>query len=173
MWRAICAEPEFNSGPASYYFVPRFRLPHSNSHIPIMSEHANRRISNKWKAILVRDDAGVERLNMLLDQGWYLESIELPDLPYLIFAMTSEDLGEPAGNRPAVQSRRRSDPLVLVLTRGGRHCRQRGMILQPDEQGYVDLGTLSTGVHQELGRVHAQAIFGMENGNCLAIVEWK
>lgn len=138
-----------------------------------MSEHGNRSFGDKWKAILVRDDAGVERLNALFDQGWYLESIELPDLPYLIFPMTPEDLGEPAGHKPPVQSRRRSDPLVLVLTRGSRPVRQRGMILQPDENGYVDLGTLMGRLKPERRFVRSQAIFGMENGNCLAIVEWK
>lgn len=138
-----------------------------------MSEHANRSIGSKWKAILVRDDAGVDRLNALFEQGWFLESIELPDLPYLIFPMTPEDLGEPPSNRPAVQSRRRSDPLVLVLTRDGRPRRQRGMILQPDEQGYVDLGALISRLRPEQRLVRSQAIFGMENGNCLAIVEWK
>jgi|GEM_PF-2873877 len=127
----------------------------------------------EWRVILVRDEAGVDRLNALFDQGWFLEPIDLPGLPYLIFPVTHDDLGEPSRcDRPA-NTRRRTDPLVLVLTRTGRRQRQRGLVLRPDERGYVDLGVLKDQVKEEGGMARVDTIFGMEDGGCLAIVEWR
>ena len=128
-----------------------------------------------WRAILIRDDADVDHLNVLLSKGWDLELIELEGLPFLALPIAPEDFGapcdNPGANRPAG---RHPDalPLVLILTRRGKRRRQRGMVMTPDVQGYFDLAELDQRLRGYEGTVHGHAFFRMANGNRFVLVDW-
>ncbi len=128
-----------------------------------------------WRAILIRDDAGVEHLNALLEKGWYMELIELEGLPYLALPIAPEDFGAPLDDpgEPGQAGRHPNAlPLVLILTRQGKRRRQKGMIMTLDLQGYFDLAELDERLKDQPGTIYGRAFFRMENGNRLVIVDW-
>jgi hypothetical protein len=127
----------------------------------------------KWRPVIVRDALSVKALNTLFRKGWYLMDLEMDDLPYLAFQISTE------GERP--QKKRRpgelipyplgiDQTLILILTKGNIH-RQRAVLLEPDERGYRDIRRHE----EELARVAAGwepiQMFSMENRCSLAILE--
>ena len=142
-------------------------------HIHTFPDRGRRPDPEKWRPVIIRDAPGVKALNALFRKGWYLIDLEMDDLPYLAFMVSTE------GERPQKKARPGSlvpiftasdKSLLLILTKGNIH-RQRAILLEPDEKGYRDFSRHDEQIAQVAEGWNTFQIFSLENRCHLAILE--
>lgn len=133
-----------------------------------------RLLDPRWRAVLLRDQESVGYLNRLFRRGWYLMEINADGISHLLFQVPVEPLKfiEPTNEHQSITAYESEYFFVIVLRKGTVRDRQRAVLTQRDEKGYVDLGIgESEGISIQEGAWRSLMVIGLGPVGVVSILE--
>jgi hypothetical protein len=128
----------------------------------------------QWYPVFVRDESSVGELNTLFENGWFLNTYDLKDLPFLGFevplsSIVAPFVGDGATRGPGGQR----NVLMLMLERGPLGGRQMALEVRPNASGYRDLEFFEKILRRETDEWAIMGYLAISKTFMLAIIERK
>jgi hypothetical protein len=131
-------------------------------------------MTKQWYPVFVRDESSVGELNALFEDGWFLNTYDLKDLPFLGFEVPLASVVAPfvaeGATRSPVDQRK---VLMLVLERGPLGGRQMALEVRPNASGYRDLEFFEKILRRETDEWAIMGYLSISRTFMLAIIERK
>ena len=131
-------------------------------------------MTKQWYPVFVRDESSVKELNALFEDGWFLNTYDLKDLPFLGFEVPISSIASPfAADGDAKARDDRKKVLMLVLERGPLGGRQMALEVRPNASGYRDLEVFERIIRREADEWAVMGYLSISRTFMLAIIERK